>query len=85
MKYDVHGFLTTYHKLTSLSEFIVPGPRHISSVVNADTTWISRDSDTWENHEGFKAARDFVKGLKSVNDASERAFQLITDCNEGVT
>ena len=70
---------------TTLSEFVGPGSHHIFYAVNTDTAWLSQDPNTWENIADFKATMDFVKGLKSVNDASERAIKLITDYNEGVT
>ena len=37
---------------------------------------MSSDPEKWEEHEDFKAAREFVKTIKVTNDVAERGVKM---------
>ena len=42
-------------------------------------TFLTKDVDSWQNDDHFKASKFIVDGLNVVNDPAERAVELTTD------
>src|SRR6218665_2014367 len=50
------------------------------NLLNIESDWLSLPPAQWETVDYFKKAAMFVSHVKVVNDLSERAMKLITDC-----
>ena len=67
---------------STLDSFIGPKSWLLFVVLGDNGDWLKVDPSRWEEFEGFKDMKFFVRTAKVVNDGSERGVKLIQDfCN----
>ena len=66
-------------KDTELVDLITKQSYKFFSILGLSSEWLSSDPEKWEEHEDFKAAREFVKTVKVTNDVAERGVKMAKD------
>ena len=46
------------------------------------TTFLEKDTSTWEDDQDLQIGRNIVQGLKVVNDTAQRGFKLREEYNK---
>ena len=70
---------------SELWDFVQPSSWEFFDILQVEADWLTRPLVEWEDSEGYRKARQFVRTVKVVNDAAERGIKLASDYAKSLT
>ena len=70
---------------SELWDFVQPSSWEFFDILKVEADWLTQPLVEWEESEGYRKARQFVRNVKVVNDAAERGIKLASDYAKSLT